>query len=75
MTADPVAAPTVAQIEQAINDLGYGTPEYHEALAFYLMTLARAQWRVADRIKSRTRGKRALEDFKQRELVRKDRGQ
>lgn len=40
--------PTIADIEHAIDALGYGTPEYHEALAFYCMTLARAQWRRAD---------------------------
>jgi hypothetical protein len=40
--------PTIADIEHAIDALGYGTPEYHEALAFYCMTLARAQWRRAE---------------------------
>jgi hypothetical protein len=39
---------TIEQIETAINDLGYGTPEYHEALAMYFMVLARSQWRRAD---------------------------
>ena len=46
-----------AKIEQAIADLGEGTPEYHEALAFYLITLARAQWRAADRARERQRRK------------------
>lgn len=43
---------TIQEIEKAINDLGYGTEEYHEALAFYLMTLARVQWRRADLIRN-----------------------
>jgi hypothetical protein len=46
---------TIADIERAINDLGYGTPEYHEAVAFYCMTLARAQWRMADVARRRER--------------------
>ena len=36
------------EIERAIVALGEGTPEYHDALAFYCMTMARAQWGRAD---------------------------
>ena len=39
---------TLQEIEAAINELQYGTPEYHEALAYYFLTLARAQWRMSD---------------------------
>lgn len=42
---------TISDIEKAIDDLGYGTPEYHEAMAFYCMMLARSQWRRADMIR------------------------
>lgn len=41
---------TLADIERAIERLGPGTVAYHEALAFYLLTMARAQWRRADQI-------------------------
>lgn len=39
---------TLEQIERTITDLGEGTPEYHEALAYYFLILARTQWRRAD---------------------------
>lgn len=39
---------TIADIERTIEALGYGTQEYHECMALYLMTMARAQWRLAD---------------------------
>jgi hypothetical protein len=58
---------TLQEVEKAINDLGYGTPEYHEALAFYFMTLARSQWRHADllhnaKMKRQHRSRRAVAD-------------
>jgi hypothetical protein len=43
---------TIAEIEKAITDLGYGTPEYHEALGMYFMVLARSQWRRADQLRN-----------------------
>lgn len=55
---------TLAEIEQAINDLGYGTEEYHEALAMYFLTLARSQWRLADQASRRRLRKEALERAK-----------
>lgn len=59
------------EIEQAIEALGVGTPEYHEAMAFYLMTMARAQWRLADQARRR-RPDDALRRFRESELVRAD---
>lgn len=44
---------SIAEIEREIGALGYGTPEYHEAMAFYCMTLAKAQWRMAERARLR----------------------
>jgi hypothetical protein len=38
----------LAEAEKAISALGYGTENYHNAMAYYLMTMARAQWRLAD---------------------------
>jgi hypothetical protein len=43
------AGVTIAEIEREIEALGYGSQAYHEAMAFYLLTMARAQWRLADR--------------------------
>jgi hypothetical protein len=45
--------PTIEDIERQIAAFGYGTPEYHEAMAHYLVTMARAQWRLADLARSR----------------------
>jgi hypothetical protein len=39
---------TIAEIEKTIESLAYGTQAYHEAMAYYLITMARAQWRLAD---------------------------
>lgn len=39
---------SIAEVERTIEALGYGTPEYHEAMAFYLLTMTRVQWRLAD---------------------------
>ena len=49
---------TIEQIEKTIADLGYGTEAYHEAMAFYLLTMARAQWRLADQARARGRHQR-----------------
>lgn len=65
MTA-PMSDERLAEIEKAINDLGAGTPEYHDALAFYFMTLARGQWRRADLIRA---GRR--DSAKRREAAKK----
>lgn len=65
---------SIAEIEEAIEALGYGTPEYHEALAMYLLMMARAQWRLADMAERRqTKAKRradALAKFAEREKIR-----
>lgn len=46
-------------IEDRINALGEGTPEYHEALAFYLTIAAKRQWIMADQARrSRERAAR-----------------
>jgi phage-related minor tail protein len=52
-------ADKLTEIEKTIADLGYGTEEYHEAMGYYLMILARSQWRQADlaRKRSKQRGK------------------
>lgn len=56
-------ATTIEDIERTIEALGYGTQEYHECMALYLMTMARAQWRLADlahhRDRRRSSGKTA----------------
>lgn len=39
---------SLAEIESMIVDLGYGTVEYHEALAMYGLMIARSQWRLAE---------------------------
>lgn len=46
---------TLAEVERTIESLGYGTPEYHEAVAMYLMIMARAQWRLAELARRRKR--------------------
>lgn len=51
---------TIQEIEKAIADLGYGTEEYHEALGFYFLTLARSQWRLAELARARRLRKEAL---------------
>ena len=43
----------LAELEKAIADLGYGTSDYHNAVAYYLLTMARAQWRLADQALAR----------------------
>lgn len=62
------------RIERAIAELGEGTPEYYEALAFYFMTLARAQWRAADRARMAQNKRKyaddALRRFADSEMVR-----
>lgn len=44
---------TLEQIDAAINALGHGTPEYHEAVAMYAITIARSQWRMAEMARNR----------------------
>lgn len=46
------------EIEAQIEALGPGTPEYYEATAFYLMTMARGQWRLADQARQRENQRR-----------------
>ena len=50
---------TLVEIERAITALGYGTPEYHEAMAMYCLTLARGQWRMADQARRRQARRRS----------------
>jgi hypothetical protein len=61
---------TIKEVEAAIVALGVGTPEYHESMAFYLLTMARAQWRLADR--ARQRPEAVLQRFRDSEMVRKN---
>lgn len=45
-----------------ITDLGYGTPEYHEAMWFLLSVMARRQYAIADRLRAdQRRRQRAAE--------------
>lgn len=55
---------TLAQIDAMITALGYGTPEYHEAVAMYAMTIARSQWRLADMARNRQEKQAVLERAK-----------
>jgi len=59
-----VSAPTIEDIEKMIRALGYGTEEYHEAMAFYCMTLARSQWRLAELARARRVKREALDRAK-----------
>jgi len=61
---------TTKEIETAITKLGEGTVEYHEAMAFYLITMARAQWRLADQAAQRSQRQDALTRFRDSEMVR-----
>jgi hypothetical protein len=61
---------TLSEIEREIEALGYGTPEYHEAMAFYCLTLARSQWRMAERARLKSRAQ-VLREFKESELIKK----
>ena len=40
-------------IERQIEALGEGTPEYHEALAFYCTIMAKRQWILAEEARKR----------------------
>lgn len=40
-------------IERAIDRLGIGTPEYHEAMAFYCTIMAKRQWILAEQARER----------------------
>lgn len=55
---------SLAQIEAAINALGHGTPEYHEALAMYGITIARSQWRLAEMARNRQQKQAVLDRTK-----------
>ena len=58
------AVTNIREVEQAIEKLGPGTPEYHEAMAYYLLTMARAQWRLADQAQRRSARYDALRRFR-----------
>ena len=49
----------LAQIMAQVEEFPEGSVERCEALAFTFLTLARAQWRKADRIRSRQQAERA----------------
>lgn len=55
---------TLAQIDAAINALGHGTPEYHEAVAMYAITIARSQWRLAEMARNRQQKEAVLDRAK-----------
>lgn len=38
-------------IMEQIEELGYGTPEYHEAMWFLLSIMARRQYAIADQLR------------------------
>lgn len=46
------ATTNIDAVVAQINDLGYGTPEYHEAMWFLLSIMARKQYAMADRIRA-----------------------
>lgn len=52
------SAPKLDELMQQIDALGYGTPEYHECVAFLLTIMAKRQWIMADRVR-RSRARRA----------------
>ena len=39
------------EVMRQIEDLGFGTPEYHDAVAFLLTIMAKRQWIIADSIR------------------------
>lgn len=43
------------EIMRQITELGEGTPEYHDALAFTLTIMAKRQWIIADHIRQSRR--------------------
>jgi hypothetical protein len=45
-------APRINAVMRDIESLGYGTPEYHEAMWFLLSVMARRQFAIADRIRA-----------------------
>lgn len=50
------------EVMTEINDLGYGTPEYHEAMWMLLSIMARRQACIADRLRAdRRKRERAAE--------------
>jgi hypothetical protein len=52
----------LAEIERQIEDLGVGSPEYHDAVAFLLTVMARRLWIIADQIRrsrARTEARKA----------------
>jgi len=44
--------PRMDAVMRDIESLGYGTPEYHEAMWFLLSIMARRQFAIADRIRA-----------------------
>lgn len=45
------ATPRLDAVQEQINELGYGTPEYHEAMWMLLSVMARRQAIIADQIR------------------------
>lgn len=46
-----MATPRLDAVMAQIEELGVGTPEYHEAVAFLLTIMAKRQWIIADSIR------------------------
>lgn len=44
--------PRLDTVMADIESLGYGTPEYHEAMWFLLSIMARRQYAIADRLRA-----------------------
>lgn len=50
-----MSTPRLNAVMADIEDLGYGTPEYHEAMWFLLSIMARRQYAIADRLRAERR--------------------
>lgn len=50
-----MTAPTLADLVAQIQEIPAGTPERYDVMAFLFITLARAQWRMADSVRASQR--------------------
>lgn len=50
-----MSTPNLNRVMADIESLGYGTPEYHEAMWFLLSVMARKQYAMADRMRAERR--------------------
>ena len=53
---------TIDDICRQIEELGPGTPEYHDATAFLLTIMAKRQWIIADSIRRSRRDREARQE-------------